>query len=59
LFSPSCRERLDLFDADNERNLAEYEGRSDIDKRLLADLIRCTKKMEAAVDKLDPPKDRE
>ena len=43
--------------AHNERNLAEYEGRTDIDERLLADLIRCTKKLEAAISKLEPPKD--
>jgi len=41
--------------AHNERNLAEYEGRMEIDERLLADLIRCTKKLETAVEKLDPP----
>ncbi len=41
--------------AHNERNLAEYEGRTEIDERLLADLIRCTKKLEAAVSKLEPP----
>ena len=40
--------------AHNERNLAEYEGRVDIDEKLLADLIRCTKKLEAAVGKLVP-----
>jgi hypothetical protein len=39
----------------NERNLAEYEGRMEIDEGLLADLIRCAKKLEAAVGKLDPP----
>ena len=39
----------------NERNLAEYEGRVDIDSKLLADLIRCTKKLEAAVGRLTPP----
>ena len=43
--------------AHNERNLAEYEGRTEIDERLLADLIRCTKKLEAAVAKLEPPKE--
>ena len=32
--------------AHNERNLAEYEGRADIDEALLADLIRCTKSLE-------------
>jgi len=41
--------------AHNERNLAEYEGRVDIDAALLVDLIRCTKKLEAAVRKLTPP----
>jgi len=35
--------------AHNERNLAEYEGRMEIDEGLLADLIRCAKKLEAAV----------
>jgi hypothetical protein len=41
--------------AHNERNLAEYQGRMEIDARLLADLIRCAKQLEAAVGKLDPP----
>ena len=41
--------------AHNERNLAEYEGRMEIDEGLLADLVRCTKKLEAAVTKLDRP----
>jgi hypothetical protein len=40
--------------AHNERNLAEYEGRTEIDERLLADLIRCTKKLDAAVGKPKP-----
>jgi hypothetical protein len=35
--------------------LAEYEGRVNIDAKLLADLIRCTKKLEMAVGKLVPP----
>jgi hypothetical protein len=43
--------------AHNERNLAEYEGRMDIDEQLLADLIRCTKRLAAAVGKLTPPDD--
>ena len=38
--------------AHNERNLAEYEGRMEIDEKLLADLILCTKKLEADVGKL-------
>jgi hypothetical protein len=46
-----------LLKAHNERNLAEYEGRTEIDQRLLVDLIRCTKKLEAAVAKLGPPKE--
>src|SRR5436853_6813937 len=41
--------------AHNERNLAEYQGRMEIDEQLLADLIRCTKTIEAAVTKLTPP----
>jgi hypothetical protein len=41
--------------AHNERNLAEYQGRVDIDEKLLANLIRCTKALEAAVAKLTPP----
>jgi hypothetical protein len=41
--------------AHNERNLAEYEGRADIDEQLLADLIRCTKKLATSVGKLAPP----
>jgi len=41
--------------AHNERNLAEYEGRMEIDERLLTDLIRCTKKLAAAVARLKPP----
>jgi hypothetical protein len=41
--------------AHNERNLAEYEGRLEIDERLLADLIRCTRTIEATVANLDPP----
>jgi hypothetical protein len=45
--------------AHNERNLAEYEGRLEIEKALLADLIRCTKKLETAVGKLDPPSEND
>lgn len=41
--------------AHNERNLAEYEGRTEIDAHLLTDLIRCTKTLDAAVAKLTPP----
>ena len=44
-----------FLQAHNERNLAEYEGRMDIDEQLLANLIRCTKKLETAVGKLAPP----
>src|SRR5258707_4405965 len=41
--------------AHNERNLAEYEGPIEIDQGLLADLIRCTKKLATAVVKLALP----
>jgi hypothetical protein len=41
-----------LLKANNERNLAEYEGRIEVDERLLADLIRCTNALQAAVFKL-------
>ncbi|MPZ40836.1 MAG: hypothetical protein GEU95_22845 [Rhizobiales bacterium] len=41
--------------AHNERNLAEYEGRLEIDAKLLADLISATKRLEGAVRKLTPP----
>jgi len=44
-----------FLQAHNERNLAEYEGRMEIDERLLDNLIRCTKTIEAAVARLDPP----
>jgi hypothetical protein len=38
--------------AHNERNLAEYEGRIDIDESLLSDLVGCTKRLQKEVDKL-------
>jgi hypothetical protein len=41
--------------AHNERNLAEYEGHTEINAQLLKDLIRCTKTLDAAVKKLVPP----
>lgn len=41
--------------AHNERNLAEYEGRTEIDAQLLADLVRSTKALETEVGKLAPP----
>jgi hypothetical protein len=41
----------------DQRNLAEYEGRSEIDEQLLTDLIDCTTRLEAAVAALDPPTD--
>jgi hypothetical protein len=40
--------------AHNERNLAAYEGRIDIDKKLLAGLIGATKRLASAVGKLAP-----
>ena len=39
----------------DRRNLAEYEGHFEIDERLLADLIECTARLEAAVAALDRP----
>lgn len=44
-----------LLKAHNERNLAAYEGRVDIDKKLLADLIDAAKKLDAAIGGLAPP----
>jgi hypothetical protein len=44
-----------FFAAHNERNLASYEGRVDIDKALLKKLIEATKRLETAVGKLVPP----
>jgi hypothetical protein len=42
--------------AHNERNLAAYEGRLDIDEKLLENLIEATKRLETAVGKLARPK---
>lgn len=39
----------------NERNLAEYEGRLDVDEKLLSDLVGATKILATAVGKLTPP----
>jgi hypothetical protein len=36
------------------RNLAEYEGQFDVDKPLLADLLRVAEIVEQAVEKLGP-----
>ena len=41
--------------AHNERNLAEYEGRVDVDEKLLEKLISATKRLQTAVGKLTPP----
>jgi hypothetical protein len=41
--------------AHNERNLAAYQGRGDLDEKLLADLIAATKRLSEAVAKLTPP----
>jgi hypothetical protein len=41
--------------AHNERNLAEYEGRTEIDEKLLADLLRYATQLEKAVAGLEPP----
>lgn len=42
--------------AHSERNLAEYEGHTEIDNLLLAELISCTKTLETAVSNLPKPK---
>ncbi len=39
----------------NERNLAEYQGRTEVDERLLGELIRCTIDLQKAVLALEPP----
>lgn len=39
----------------NERNLAEYQGRTEVDERLLKELIRYAIELERAVAALDPP----
>jgi hypothetical protein len=39
----------------NERNLAEYEGRTEVDERLLGELIRHTTDLQKAVNGLEPP----
>jgi hypothetical protein len=52
-------EKTDLqifLKAHNERNLAAYEGRVDIDEKLLVTLIDATKRLESAISKLPPPK---
>jgi hypothetical protein len=41
--------------AHNERNLAEYQGRTEIDAKLLADFLRSTKALETELGKLAPP----
>jgi hypothetical protein len=42
-------------DAHNERNLAEYQGRTEIDKKLLVELLAATDELEKIVTALDPP----
>ena len=41
--------------AHNERNLAAYQGRIDIDEKLLGELIAATKRLSATVGKLTVP----
>jgi hypothetical protein len=45
-----------LSKAHDARNLAEYEGHTDVDPQLLAELIRHTIDLEKAVLALDPPR---
>ena len=47
-----------LAKAHDDRNLAEYEGRSEVDEQLLSDLIRCTTTLEASVARLEPPPEK-
>jgi len=39
----------------NERNLAEYEGRTEVDERLLKELIRYATDLQKAIAVLPPP----
>jgi hypothetical protein len=39
----------------NERNLAEYEGRTEVDAQLLKELIHCATDLQKIVAALDPP----
>ena len=39
----------------NERNLAEYEGRTEVDERLLKELIRYASDLQKAIAVLPPP----
>jgi hypothetical protein len=41
--------------AHNERNLAEYEGRTEVDARLLKELISYATELQKATLALDPP----
>ena len=43
-----------LAKSHDQRNLAEYEGRSEVDERLLVDLIDCTARLATAVATLSP-----
>src|SRR5262249_28087788 len=52
--APTCRV---LSKAHTERNLAEYEGRSEVDQQLLSELIRSATRLETAVAKLKPPEE--
>jgi hypothetical protein len=40
----------------NERNLAEYEGRTEVDEQLLKELLHYTDELQKVVAALDPPK---
>lgn len=50
------RAHIQIFlKAHNERNLAEYEGRTEIEVEFLSDLLRSTTALEKEVGKLTPP----
>lgn len=44
-----------LARAHDLRNRAEYEGRTEVDARFLADLLRCATGLETSVAGLEPP----
>lgn len=44
-----------LARAHDLRNRAEYEGRTEVDARFLADLLRCATALETSVAGLEPP----
>jgi len=52
--TPAAKWRI-LDHCHGKRNLAEYEGRFDVDAQLIRGLDAVTAELEAAVDALGPP----